>query len=68
MYDSDFGFWGSGVGLVILAFFFVMAVVWFFLPFAVFGIKAKLDALIAENRATKAAIAELTAELRNRPH
>lgn len=65
-YEPDPAFWGGMGGLLILAFFFVMAVVWFFLPFAIFGVKAKLDLLIAETRAAKKATETLANELRTR--
>lgn len=40
----------SGVGIVILIFISsVLSVLWFLLPFAVFGIKRRLDRMIAQN-------------------
>ena len=36
------------IGLVILLFLIVLGVLWFMLPFAVFGTKARLDRLIVE--------------------
>lgn len=48
------------VGLVVGV---VLIVEWIFLPFAVFGIKSKLGALVFEAERTNRAIATLTAEL-----
>lgn len=52
---------GSFAGLYLIAvlFLFVLAVLWFFLPFAVFGTKAKLDAITAELRKLNANIEAL---------
>ena len=50
----------SGVlGFVIVLFLVVLAILWFCLPFAVFGIKRRLDDLIHESRATRALTGEL---------
>lgn len=39
----------SGViGLTVLAFLFIIGLLWFCLPFAVFGVKAKIEALSAQ--------------------
>lgn len=43
----------------------VLIVEWIFLPFAVFGIKGKLGALVLEVERTNRAIASLTAELQS---
>lgn len=40
--------------LVIIIFLFVLAALWFLLPFAVFGVKKLLSDLIAEQRKTNA--------------
>lgn len=37
-----------GLGAVVWLFLFILAVLWFFLPFAVFGSKPRLDKIIAE--------------------
>lgn len=39
----------SGVGIVILIFIIALSILWFLLPFAVFGIKRRLDRMIAQN-------------------
>jgi hypothetical protein len=67
-YEPDPAFWSGVPGLVVIVFFFVMAVVWFFLPFTIFSIKKRLDDLIAETRATKAAINELAEILLSNKH
>ena len=36
--------------LALIGFLIVLAVLWFLLPFAVFGIKDRLDTLIRQNR------------------
>jgi|GEM_PF-1276259 len=42
-----FGF-GATVWLVLFCFLFILAVLWFLLPFAVFGSKSRLDKIIGE--------------------
>jgi hypothetical protein len=37
-------------GIVIIVFLIVLFLLWFFLPFAVFGIKGRLDQLIQQNK------------------
>ena len=52
------------IGVMIIAFFVLMAIVWFFLPFSIFGIKDKLDRLIAlneENNRLLTILVDLTA-------
>jgi hypothetical protein len=53
----------GGLGLIVLLFLFILAVLWFLLPFAIFGTKDKLAALIAESKKTNAELARITAEL-----
>jgi hypothetical protein len=54
----------SGVlGLIVFLFLFVLAVLWFFLPFAIFGTKDKLAALIEESKKTNVELARVVAEL-----
>jgi len=53
----------GGVGLFIILFLFVLAVLWFLLPFAIFGTKDKLAAIIAESRKTNVELAKIAAEL-----
>ena len=40
----------GGTYFLVVIFLLVLAILWFFLPFAIFGTKAKLDALIQEMR------------------
>lgn len=53
----------GGVGLVIALFFVVLALLWFLLPFAIFGTKDKLAEIIAETKKTNAELARISAEL-----
>ena len=41
---------GATTWLVIFSFLFVLAVLWFLLPFAVFGSKSRLDKIVNELR------------------
>ncbi|WP_141400682.1 hypothetical protein [Pseudoxanthomonas wuyuanensis] len=55
---------GMGIlGIVIFVFLLALAILWFLLPFAIFGTKDKLNALIAESRQINAELARVTAEL-----
>ena len=47
-------------------FLIILALLWFFLPFAIFGTKDKLQELINETIATREAINELTDILKNK--
>ena len=49
-----FGEVSTMIWLVVIIFLFVLAVLWFLLPFAVFGVKKLLTELIAEQRKTNA--------------
>jgi hypothetical protein len=51
--------YSSGLGLVVVIFTVVLAVLWFLLPFAIFGIKDKLTELILEARTTNTILADL---------
>jgi type II secretory pathway component PulM len=53
----------SGVYIGLVIFLAIMAILWFLLPFAVFGTKDKLNQLIAEARNTNQAVQELTKEV-----
>ncbi|MGN6280738.1 hypothetical protein [Frateuria sp.] len=53
----------GGLGLALFLFLFILAALWFLLPFAVFGIKDKLGALIEESKKSNAELARITAEL-----
>jgi len=54
---------GGGFGVIVILFLFVLALLWFLLPFAIFGTKDKLAAIIAESQKTNAELARITAEL-----
>ena len=57
----------SIAGLIVFSVFCViglaLVILWFMLPFAVFGTKKKLDAIIAESQKTNAELARVGAEL-----
>ena len=55
--------YSSGVGLAVVVFLAVLAVLWFLLPFAIFGIKDKLTELIAETKNTNNQLSELKSEI-----
>ena len=40
----------AGLGLIFFAFSAILAILWILVPFAIFGIKGKLDQLIGEHR------------------
>ena len=56
------GLFSGIVGLFVFFFLMVVAIVWFFLPFAVFGTKARIDTLIAETRKTNVLLTVLLAK------
>lgn len=62
MGDVLFGSLGV-LGFVIFLFLFVLAILWFCLPFAIFGTKDKLSALISESQKTNAELSRISAEL-----
>ncbi len=43
-------FFGSTIGIIVILFIAIIVILWTLLPFAVFGIKGKLDELISINR------------------
>ena len=49
----------GGIGMFWILFLGALGVLWFLLPFAVFGIKARLDAQIAEQERTNRLLREL---------
>ena len=49
--------------MVIALFLLVLAVLWFFLPFAIFGTKDKLSELIRETKKTNEELKKLRAEI-----
>lgn len=53
----------GGFYLIVVIFLFVLAILWFLLPFAIFGTKDKLSELIAENKKTNEQLAALRSEL-----
>lgn len=59
----EMGMMTGGLGLVFTIFAFALAVLWFFLPFAIFGTKDKLAEIIAESKKTNAELARIAAEL-----
>lgn len=57
------GFLSDGFGLVIFVFMLILGVLWFLLPFAIFGTKDKLSELIAESKKTNEQLSALRAEI-----
>ena len=55
---------GTTVWLILFAFLFVLAVLWFLLPFAVFGSKRRLDKMIAELQTLNKTMKEVSAQNR----
>lgn len=53
----------GGVGVGIVLFLFVLAILWFLLPFAIFGTKDKLSELIAESKKTNEQLIALRTEV-----
>lgn len=54
---------GGSFGIIIILFLFVLALLWFLLPFAIFGTKDKLAAIIVESRKTNAELERIASEL-----
>lgn len=54
---------GGGFGVVVTIFLFILAILWFLLPFAIFGIKDKLSELIYESQRTNEQLAALKDQL-----
>jgi hypothetical protein len=52
------------LSLVIFAFLCILAILWILVPFAVFGVKSLLHALIAEQRRTNQALEALSEQFR----
>jgi len=50
---------GGTFGIIISLFLMVTAVLWFLMPFAVFGIKNRLDESIKEQRTTNKLLLEM---------
>jgi len=55
----------GGLYIVVVLFLFVLAILWFFLPFAIFGTKDKLNELIEETKKTNNELQKLRAEVRS---
>ncbi|MGI2169509.1 hypothetical protein ACROAE_04845 [Shewanella sp. MF05960] len=53
----------GGFGVFITLFLFVLAILWFILPFAIFGTKNKLDELIEQTRQTNTLLTALRGEV-----
>jgi len=54
---------GGVLYLIVVVFLFVLAVLWFFLPFAVFGIQPKIEKVLAEQQRTNELLAEIKVEI-----
>jgi hypothetical protein len=50
---------GGPLGLVVAIFVVILSVLWFLLPFAVFGVKARLDQVIKEMRHQNVLLTEI---------
>ncbi len=57
------GVWASFIGMI---FMFIMAIIWFILPFAIFGIKGRLDTLIGLNEDLLENVEELNAKIKKK--
>lgn len=51
------------LGIVIMLVVFLAAILWFFLPFAVFGTKARIDELIQINKKTSVLLESINVEI-----
>ena len=56
------GLFSGIIGLFVFFFMLVVAIVWFFLPFAIFGTKGRIDTLIAETRRTNELLPHLLSQ------
>lgn len=54
----------SGIGLIAFLFLFILAILWFFLPFAIFGMKGLISELINETKKTNKLLEELGYEVK----
>ena len=52
----------AAIGALTIFFFIVLAVLWIILPFAVFGTKKRLDAIISESQKVNSWMEELLSE------
>jgi uncharacterized Zn finger protein len=53
----------SGLGMVVVIFLFVLAVLWFLMPFAVFRIRGLAQSQLTEQRTTNKLLSELNDRL-----
>ncbi len=51
-YGNAAGALGSVLGLFVILFLLALAILWFILPFAIFGVKGRLDTIIRQNTET----------------
>ena len=56
-------FFSTGGGVVVLIFLILVFILWFLLPFAVFGVKGKLNNIIDEAKKTNRLLNEIKEEL-----
>ena len=59
------GLFAGTFGLILIIFLVIAAVLWFLLPFAIFGIKTRLDTMIENSDRTIALIESLNQEIRD---
>jgi hypothetical protein len=57
----------AGFGFIIVIFLIVLAILWFFLPFAVFGTKPLIEQLIVETRKNNELLARIAPPLEDKP-
>lgn len=65
MGSGMFSPFGSGVAFIVITFLLILAILWFFLPFAIFGTKAKLNDLKLELESTNKNLQLILEELKN---
>jgi hypothetical protein len=58
----------GGIYVFVVLFLVVLAILWFILPFAIFGTKSKLDALIVETKKTNTELEKLRGQLSTTLH
>lgn len=51
------------LGIVIMLVVFIAVILWFFLPFAIFGTKARIDELIQINKKTSVLLESINVEI-----
>lgn len=60
---DDTSLFAGGIGFLFVLFLLVLAILWFLLPFAVFGIKDLLKELIRELKASRSVQMQVLAEI-----